>query len=104
MAIVAGGPFALMRAGVNREPGVIEHRSRPGSSRVALGAVGGEARCHVIGIGDAGVIRFVAGVAVGGRARVPAADVTTGTWSRGVRAGKWESGFAVIEAGGNPRR
>ena len=71
---------------------------------MAQGASRGEGRGHVIGIRGVLVVRLMAGIAVGGRARKLSVDVATGARHVDVRAGKRKSGGVVIEAGRNPSR
>lgn len=104
MAGGAGRPHSGVRAGVNREPGVIESGPRPRSCVVAQRAVGGEGCCHVVGIGGALVILLVAGIAGCRRSYELIINVATGAGHGGVRAGQGEAGQVVVKAGRHPRR
>ena len=98
----ARSPHTCMRTGINREPGVIKGRSRPRRGVVAQPAGGGEGRRGVIWISSALIIRLVAGVAVRGRSRKLAVNVTTGAGHRGVRAGQREGCGVVVETRRSP--
>lgn len=100
----ARSPHAGMRAGINREPGVIKGGSCPRSGVVAQRAGGGEGRRGVVGISGALIIRLMAGVAVRGRSRKLAVNVATGAGHGGVRAGQREGCGVVVEARGRPGR
>ncbi len=54
---------------------VIEHRARPRTGRVTRGAGCGESRSDVVGVCRAGVVRLMAGVAIGRRAGELVVDV-----------------------------
>ena len=98
MAIVAGGPPAPVRAGVDWERVVSERGAHPRCGGVALGAVRRKSRRHVIGVGDARVITPVAGVTVRRRAGVPAPDMTIGAGRGRMRAGERKRRATMIEA------
>jgi len=104
MAGAAGRPYPRVRAGVNREPGVVESGPRPRSCVVAQRAGGGEGCRHVVGIGGALVILLVAGIAGRRRSCELIINVATGAGHGGVRAGQGEAGQVVIKAGRHPRR
>jgi len=67
VAITASRPLAGMAPAVNRKPGVIERRARPTRCGVACVTRSRKLGRHVIGIGGALEVAFVATVAVSGR-------------------------------------
>ncbi len=62
---VAGGTHAIGSAVIGREPGVVEHRAKPGTGVVASLACGREPGGDVIGIVRSLVIRLMAAIASG---------------------------------------
>lgn len=103
MAITAGGPLALVRAGVDGKPRVIEAGPCPCRGVVAGGAGGGESRGDVVRIRSGLVFRLVTGEAVGWSAGVAAVDVATGAGNFGVRTRQRKRSVVVIERGRHPR-
>lgn len=104
VAVVAGGPFAGVLAGVNRETCVSKSGAEPARGVVARGARGGETRGDVIGIRHAGEILLVARIAGGGRALIYAGDVTVTAGHRGVLTGQRKRSQIVIVRRRNPSR
>ena len=102
VAIVAGRPPVLVRAGVDRKRVVNERRAHPSRGAMASSAVGWEARRNVIGIRNRRVLGLMAGEAIGRRAGVSATDVATGAGRRCVRSGERKRRATVIKAGGSP--
>lgn len=103
MAIAAARPPACVRSGVDREPGMVEHRTEPGNGRVAGGTGGGEHRSGMVRIVGSGVIRFVAAITIGGEGAVVFAFVASVASDRLVEAGQWKRGLAVIKRSWHPR-
>lgn len=104
VAIAACGPGSRVRAGINREPGVVESRSQPGRSVVTQRARRRELCRDVVGIVRAQIIRLVTRVAVSRRVDVVVVDMATGARDLHVEASQRELGFVVIEGRGLPRR
>jgi len=104
VAIRARSPFAGVRSGIDREPSVVEDSSSPGRGGVTCKAGGREIRGDVVGITNAGVLRFMARIAVGGSTGVNAVDVALGARDAHVGTGERERRFAVVEAGRYPCR
>jgi hypothetical protein len=104
VAVPARCPFARVRPRINGEPGVIERCAGPRGCVVTRLASGGERRCYVIGVGYRLVFGLVARVAIGRRARVPSADMTTRAGHLGMRSREREDCLAVVEDRWDPRR
>lgn len=104
VAVGARGPFALVRARINGEPGVVENSTRPTACVVTGGARGRECRSHVVWVCHTGVVSFVARVTIRRGAGILAADVTVRTLHRYVRSRQREGSLAVVEVRGRPGR
>ena len=100
---VASGADAVGAPMAHVEPCVIECRAEPGRGVVASGARSGESRRDVVGVGGGGVLRFVAGVAIGGRSHVDAVDVALSARNRNVCSSERKRGFGMIEDRVGPR-
>ena len=70
---------------------------------MAHGAIGGEARGHVIGVFGSGKVRLVAAVAGSGQRCVVVVGMARGTGHRCVSPGQRERGVVVIESRRCPR-
>ena len=102
VAIRAGAPLALVRAGINREPGVIESGSDPSRSGVA-GLAGGREGCgRVVRVRRALVFRAVTRIAVRRCIGVVAVQVAIRAGHADVGARQREPGRVVIERGPLP--
>ena len=103
VALVASDADVPTREREFREFCVIEDGSHPSSGVMAGGAIRGEARLNVIGIGGGLEIFRVATVTIRGRTFELSADVARGTFERDVGTGESESRkFQVIKFRANP--
>lgn len=89
-------------AGQREHRVMVKRRGRPGHRGVAESAVGGEACRDVIGIGGAGEILGVAGIAVERNRGVVVIDVALRARHGNVRPGQGELGGIVIETRSGP--
>ena len=102
MAIGARRPYSRVRAGKNREPGMVEGCALPIRRRVTQRASRREMRGDVIGIVGALVIGLVARVAIGRGMNVIVVDVTTGARNFDVGPGQGELRLVVVKGRGLP--
>lgn len=102
VTVSAGRPLTLVRAGVDREPGVVEDRSGPSRRVMTSETSGRESRRDVVRVRHAGEVRLVTGIAIRRRSCVASANVTTGALYINVRSGQRERRFRVIEVCWNP--
>lgn len=104
---VARRADAIRAAVIHGEPGVVEGGAEPvcgDPRRVARGASGGESGGHVVWIRRAGIVRFVAGIAIGGSAGIHVSDMAAQTWHAHVRALQRERRVVVVESRSQPIR
>ena len=87
VTVVAGGPFAGVLAGVNRETCVRKGGAEPAGGVVTRGARSGETCGDVIGVRHAGEILLVARIASCRRALIHTGDVAVAARHGGVLAG-----------------
>lgn len=97
VAIGTGGPLAVMRAGVDGEPGVVESRTQPGRRVVTRTACSRERSCDVVRIRYALIVGLVTRVTIGRRAGVLTIHVTTGTSDLDMRSRERECRGRMIE-------
>ncbi len=102
MTVGTGSPFALVRSGIDREPGVIEDRPGPCRRVMARLAGGGEGGGNVVRVRRSCVLRFMARVAVGWSPSVLPVDVAARAGHARMGAGQREHCLAVIKRRRDP--
>ncbi len=102
MAIVTSCPLAGVRAGVDREPSVIERGSQPGGGAVTGVASGREPGSDVVRVRDRLVFRLVTAVAVGRCSCEHVVHVAAQARRVHMRARERESRVVMVERRGLP--